>query len=121
MNQRGTALGTWHTSQLIKIWRCDTIGVVVLVHDAVCVAACRPTEKAPESVQNHQYDLVSFGVQCALCMDSPKDGKGSKARTTVDIALQSIKIVKDFVPLEPVKGALSAVCQLLELLQVRKA
>ena len=42
----------------------------------------------------------------------------SLTRDTVDVALETITIVKDFVPFEPARSALGAVCALLTLLQV---
>jgi hypothetical protein len=49
---------------------------------------------------------------------SESDAK-SRVQITVDVALQTITIVRDLVPFEPAQGVLGALCGLLKLFQVR--
>jgi len=61
-----------------------------------------------------------------LIMRHSKKGKSKASASTtrdqvqnvVEVAITTVTIVRDFVPLEPVKGALGALCSLLKLLQV---
>jgi len=51
--------------------------------------------------------------------DSPSGQSKKRFQATVGVALETIKIVKDIVPMEPAKGALELIYNLLSLLEVR--
>ena len=51
-------------------------------------------------------------------MGTRSSRRSTGLQLTVDVALETIIIVKNVVPLEPAKGALASICSLLTLLQV---
>jgi len=46
-------------------------------------------------------------------------GQSSKAQTTINMAVETITILKGFVPFEPAQAALESLCALLKIAVVR--
>ena len=70
---------------------------------------------SPPSIPRH------LGTMSRREKGASKQSSSSRAKTqtTVEIALEVITVIKNAIPMEPAKGALSGICSLLVLLQVR--